>query len=146
MLNRAVVMGRLTDTPELRHTSSNIPVTTFTLAVERNYRSGDERVTDFLDIVAWRNTADFVSKYFTKGMQVAVEGSIQVRNYTDRDGNKRRAWEIIADQVYFADSKRDNGYSNAGAAPRTDNQPAPAFNNAGADDFTEFDGGDDLPF
>ena len=135
-------MGRLTDNPELRHTSSNIPVTTFTIACERNYRSGDERITDFLDIVAWRNTAEFVSKYFTKGMQVAVEGSIQVRSYTDRDGNKRRAWEIIADQVYFADSKRDGGY-NAGG--RTESAP-PAVSNASADDFTEFDGGDDLPF
>ncbi len=140
MLNRAIVMGRLTDNPELRHTSSNIPVTTFTLAVERNFRSGDERVTDFLDIVAWRNTAEFASKYFTKGMQVAVEGSIQVRSYTDRDGNKRRAWEIVADQVYFADSKRD------GAPTSRDAQPAPSISNAGAADFAEFDGGDDLPF
>ncbi len=143
MLNRVVLMGRLTDNPELRHTQSNIPVTTFTIACERNYRSGDERITDFLDIVAWRNTAEFASKYFTKGMQVAVEGSIQVRSYTDRDGNKRRAWEIIADQVYFADSKRDGGY-NAGAN-RTETAPA-AVSNASADDFTEFDGGDDLPF
>ncbi len=141
MLNRAIVMGRLTDNPELRHTSSNIPVTTFTLAVERNFRSGDERVTDFLDIVAWRNTAEFASKYFTKGMQVAVEGSIQVRSYTDRDGNKRRAWEIVADQVYFADSKRD------GAAPAGRSETAaPSISNADSSDFTEFDGGDDLPF
>ncbi len=141
MLNRAIVMGRLTDNPELRHTSSNIPVTTFTLAVERNFRSGDERVTDFLDIVAWRNTAEFASKYFTKGMQVAVEGSIQVRSYTDRDGNKRRAWEIVADQVYFADSKRD------GAAPAGRSEAAaPSISNADSSDFTEFDGGDDLPF
>lgn len=145
MLNRVVLMGRLTDNPELRHTSANIPVTTFTLACERNYRSGDERITDFLDIVAWRNTAEFASKYFTKGMQVAVEGSIQVRSYTDRDGNKRRAWEIIADQVYFADSKRDSGYS-AGAVRTTETAAPAAVSNAGADDFTEFDGGDDLPF
>ena len=145
MLNRAIVMGRLTDNPELRHTSSNIPVTTFTLAVERNYRSGDERVTDFLDIVAWRNTAEFASKYFTKGMQVAVEGSIQVRSYTDRDGNKRRAWEIVADQVYFADSKREGGYTG-GTTARPDSQPAPAINSADAADFAEFDAGDDLPF
>ncbi len=140
MLNRAIVMGRLTDNPELRHTSSNVPVTTFTLAVERNFRSGDERVTDFLDIVAWRNTAEFVSKYFTKGMQVCVEGSIQVRSYTDRDGNKRRAWEIVADQTYFADSRRD------GAARSNDTQ-APAISNADSNDFAELDdNGDDLPF
>ncbi len=135
MLNRAIVMGRLTDNPELRHTSNNIPVTTFTLAVERNFRSGDERVTDFLDIVAWRSTAEFASKYFTKGMQVAVEGSIQVRSYTDRDGNKRRAWEIIADQVYFADSKREGGYTGGNTVSRADSQPAPSINNAGASDF-----------
>ena len=140
MLNRAIIMGRLTDNPELRHTSSNIPVTTFTLAVERNFRSGDERVTDFLDIVAWRNTAEFASKYFTKGMQVAVEGSIQVRSYTDRDGNKRRAWEIVADQVYFADSRRD------GAPAARSEQPAPSISNADTSDFAEFDGGDLLPF
>ncbi len=140
MLNRAIVMGRLTDNPELRHTASDIPVTTFTLAVERNFNSGNERVTDFLDIVAWRSNAEFVSKYFTKGMQVCVEGSIQVRSYTDRDGNKRRAWEIVADHTYFADSKRDS------TARNIDNQ-APAINNVGSNDFTEFeDDGDDLPF
>ena len=141
MLNRVVLMGRLTDNPELRHTSSNIPVTTFTIACERNYRSGDERITDFLDIVAWRNTAEFASKYFTKGMQVAVEGSIQVRSYTDRDGNKRRAWEIVADQVYFADSRRDGA-----PTARSEAQPAPSISNADTSDFAEFDGGDDLPF
>ncbi len=142
MLNRVIIMGRLTDNPELRHTSNNIPMTTFTVACERNYRSGDERVTDFLDVVAWRNTAEFASKYFTKGMQVAVEGSIQVRSYTDRDGNKRRAWDIVADQVYFADSKRENGYTGG----RTESAPAASVSNATADDFTEFDGSDDLPF
>ena len=141
MLNRAIIMGRLTDNPELRHTSSNIPVTTFTLAVERNFRSGDERVTDFLDVVAWRNTAEFVSKYFTKGQMACVEGSIQVRSYTDRDGNKRRAWEVVADQVYFGDGRRD------GASRAADTAQAPVINNAGSDDFTQFDDdGDDLPF
>ncbi len=142
MLNRAIVMGRLTDNPELRHTASNIPVTTFTLAVDRNFNSGDERVTDFLNIVAWRSNAEFTSKYFTKGQLVCVEGSIQVRSYTDRDGNKRRAWEIVCDRAYFAESRRDGGNSARG-----NDAPAPAINNAGSNEFSEFDdSGDDLPF
>lgn len=143
MLNRAIVMGRLTDNPELRHTASNIPVTTFTLAVDRNFTSGDERVTDFLDIVAWRNNAEFTSKYFTKGQLVCVEGSIQVRSYTDRDGNKRRAWEIVCDRAYFAEGRREGG-----ASVRSNSEAAaPAINNAGSNEFAEFeDNGDDLPF
>ena len=144
MLNRAIVMGRLTDNPELRHTASNVPVTSFTLAVERNFNSGDERVTDFLDIVAWRSTAEFTSKYFTKGQLDCVEGSIQVRSYTDREGNKRRAWEIVCDRAYFAEGKRDGNVS----APRGGREDAaPAIQNAGANDFAEFeDDSDDLPF
>ena len=140
MLNRAISMGRLTDNPELRHTNSNIPVTTFTLAVERNFRSGDDRVTDFLDVVAWRSTAEFVSKYFSKGQMACVEGSIQVRSYNDREGNKRRAWEIVADQVYFAEGRRDGAQKNTESA-------APVINNAASNDFAQFDDGDDdLPF
>ena len=141
MLNRAIIMGRLTDNPELRHTSSNVPVTSFTLAVERNFASGDERMTDFLDVVAWRNTAEFVAKYFAKGQLVCVEGSIQVRSYTDRDGNKRRAWEIVCDHAYFAEGKRDGAPRAASAAP------APAVNTAGDASFSELeDESDDLPF
>ena len=141
MLNRVIVMGRLTDNPELRHTASNVPVTSFTLAVERNFASGDERVTDFLDVVAWRNTAEFTSKYFVKGQLVCVEGSIQVRSYTDREGTKRRAWEIVCDHAYFAEGKRDGAPRSNAAAP------APAINNAGANEFSEFeDDSDDLPF
>lgn len=153
MLNCVVLMGRLTADPELRYTQSNVPVTSFTLAVERPYRSGNERITDFLDIVAWRQTAEFVSKYFTKGQLVAVEGSIQVRSYTDREGNKRRAWEVVANNVHFAESKRDGAPGGAyaapaaGAAPRAEGAAAPSYSNADAGDFTELaDGDDDLPF
>ena len=117
MLNVAVVMGRLVADPELRHTPSDVAVTSFTLAVDRSYvKSGTERQTDFIDIVAWRGTADFVCKYFRKGQMMAVHGSIQTRTYTDKDGNKRKAFEIVADDVNFADSKRNSdGGSNYGS-------------------------------
>ena len=104
MLNKVILMGRLTADPELRHTQSNIPVTSFTLAVERRY--GQEKQTDFLDIVAWRNTAEFVSKWFRKGMLVAVSGRIQTRTWEDKQGNKRKAVEVVADEVFFAQTKR----------------------------------------
>lgn len=104
MLNKAILMGRLTADPELKTTPQGTAVTSFTLAVERNY-SKDEKQTDFINIVAWRNTAEFICKYFTKGQLVAVEGNIQTRKYTDKDGNKRIAFEILAEQVYFAEKK-----------------------------------------
>lgn len=104
MLNKAILMGRLTADPELKTTPQGTAVTSFTLAVERNY-SKDEKQTDFINIVAWRNTAEFICKYFTKGQLVAVEGNIQTRKYTDKDGNKRIAFEIVAEQVYFAEKK-----------------------------------------
>lgn len=140
-------MGRLTADPELRYTQSNLPVTSFTLAVERSYsKSGTERVTDFIDIVAWRSTAEFVSRYFHKGQLVAVQGSIQVRPYTDKDGNKRRAFEIVADQVHFAEPKKDN-YGGGTSAQRYEENPPATFNNSDAGDFEEIQGGDDdLPF
>lgn len=142
MLNKAIIMGRLTDNPELRKTPNDISVVSFTLAVERAYRSGADRVTDFLDVVAWRTTAEFVSKYFVKGQLVAVEGSIQVRSYTDKDGNKRRAWEIVADQVHFAESKRDQGN-----APATRSEQPASYSNADPGTFTELpDDDNDLPF
>lgn len=123
MLNHIVLMGRLTRDPELRRTGSGIAVATFTLAVDRDFANGQtgERETDFIDIVAWRNTAEFVSKYFTKGRMAVVSGRLQIRPWTDKEGNKRRSAEVIADNVYFGDSKRDsgdNGYS------------APAYGNA----------------
>lgn len=116
MLNHIVVMGRLTRDPELRYTSSNIPVTSFTVAVDRDFGKSEsgEKQTDFINVVAWRQTGEFVSKYFTKGSMAAVSGRLQIRDYTDRDGNKRTAAEIVADNVYFGESKRRDD----GDAPR----------------------------
>ena len=107
MLNKIVLMGRLTRDPELRRTQSGTAVASFTLAVDRDYKPQDgERETDFIDIVAWRGTAEFVSKYFTKGRMAVVEGRLQVRDWKDKDGAKRRSTEVIADNVYFGDSKK----------------------------------------
>ena len=107
MLNRVILMGRLTAAPELKTTTSNVPVCAFRLAVERSYTpKGQEKQTDFISVVAWRSTAEFVSKYFDKGQLVALEGSLQTRGYTDNAGNRRTATEVIADQVYFAEPKR----------------------------------------
>ena len=118
MLNKIFLMGRLTRDPELRRTQSGTPVTSFSLAVDRDFKSqSGEKETDFIDIVAWRSTAEFVSKYFTKGRMAIVEGRLQLRDYTDRDGNKRRAAEVIADNVYFGDSKRDSADNGGYAAP-----------------------------
>ena len=109
MLNHIVLMGRLTRDPELRRTGSGIAVASFSLAVDRDYAApGADKETDFVDIVAWRNTAEFVSKYFAKGRMAVVSGRLQIRNWQDKDGNKRRSAEVVADNVYFGDSKRDN--------------------------------------
>ena len=118
MLNHIVLMGRLTRDPELRRTGSGIAVASFSIAVDRDFgsRENGERETDFIDIVAWRQTAEFVSKYFTKGRMAVVSGRLQIRNWNDKDGNKRRSAEVVADNVYFGDSKRDGesgGYSNS---------------------------------
>ena len=109
MLNHIVIMGRLTRDPELRRTGSGIAVTSFSLAVDRDFggRDGGERETDFIDCVAWRHTGEFVSKYFTKGRMAVVSGRLQIRSWTDKDGNKRRTAEVVADNVYFGDSRRD---------------------------------------
>lgn len=110
MLNKIILMGRLTRDPELRHTGSGTPVASFSLAVDRDFKSqGGEKETDFIDIVAWRNTAEFVSKYFTKGRMAVVEGRLQIRDWTDKDGGKRRTAEVIAENVYFGDSKKESG-------------------------------------
>ena len=119
MLNKIILMGRLTRDPELRRTQSGTAVTSFSLAVDRDFTSqSGEKETDFIDIVAWRGTAEFVSKYFTKGRMAVVEGRLQIRDWTDRDGGKRRSAEVIADNVYFGDSKREGG---------SDYSPAPAY-------------------
>ena len=129
MLNHIVLMGRLTRDPELRRTGSGVAVATFSLAVDRDFGNSatGEKETDFIDIVAWRNTAEFVSKYFTKGRMAVVSGRLQIRNWTDKEGNKRRSAEVVADNVYFGDSKRDHadgGYG--GQAPAYGGYCAPA--------------------
>ena len=107
MLNRICIMGRLTVAPELRYTQSNTPVASFTLAVDRDYQQGgSEKQTDFIPCVAWRGTAEFVSKYFTKGSMAVVSGRLQLRDWTDKDGNKRRTAEVVADNIYFGESKK----------------------------------------
>ena len=156
MLNKAILMGRLTRDPELRSTQSGISVVSFTLAVDRNYaRQGEKKQTDFIDIDAWRQTAEFVSKYFTKGMQVAVTGAIQTRNWEDKNGQKRVSVEVVADEVFFADSKRENAPRPAGnfgydappaAAPEAQPFAAPAFSSE-TTNFEDLSGDDDeLPF
>lgn len=110
MLNKIILMGRLTRDPELRRTQSGTAVTSFSLAVERDFKEASgERATDFIDIVAWRNTAEFVSRYFAKGRMAVVEGRLQVRDWTDKDGGKRRSAEVVAENVYFGDSKKSDG-------------------------------------
>lgn len=160
MLNVAVIMGRLVADPELRHTPNDVAVTTFTLAVDRSYsKAGTERQTDFIDVVAWRGTAEFVCRYFRKGQMMAVHGSIQTRSYTDKEGNKRKAFEIVATDVNFADSKKDNSgapgsydsgasYGNSAPAskPAAFSEPAPAYSSGSNEDFEEILGDDDLPF
>ena len=124
MLNHIVIMGRLTRDPELRRTQNGTAVASFSLACDRDYKpEGVERETDFLDIVAWRSTAEFVQKYFAKGRMAVVTGRLQIRPWTDKDGNKRRSAEIVAENVYFGDSKRDG---DASAAAGVTPHPSPA--------------------
>lgn len=127
MLNHITIMGRLTRDPELRRTGSGIAVTGFTLAVDRDFspRDGTERETDFIDCVAWRQTGEFVSKYFSKGRMAVVSGRLQIRAWTDKDGNKRRAAEVVADNVYFGDSKREGTGSSCTAPEPTGGYSAP---------------------
>ena len=166
MLNHIVIMGRLTRDPELRRTGSGIAVASFTLAVDRDYspKDGGERETDFIDCVAWRSTGEFVSKYFSKGRMAVVSGRLQIRSWKDKDGNNRRSAEVVADNVYFGESKRDNdssgssygnnnsysnGYSNdrgySAPAPQNFGSYAPASNPAS--DFAMLEDDDaQLPF
>ena len=116
MLNHITIMGRLTRDPELRRTGSGIAVASFTVAVDRDFadKQSGEKETDFIACVAWRQTGEFVSKYFTKGRMIVVDGRLQIRGWTDKDGNKRRTAEVVADNVYFCDSKNDSGNQNSG--------------------------------
>ncbi len=162
MLNKIFLQGRLVADPELRHTNTGVAVATFRLAVDRDFKSKnpDEPTADFVSVVAWRNTAEFVSRYFSKGRMALVEGRLQTRTYTDRDGNRRAISEVVADQIYFGDSRRDSGESNgnyggnygggynAASAPYAPpaaqmGQPAPVARNEFAE-LNEDDG--ELPF
>ena len=147
MLNSAIIMGRLVADPELRTTGNGNSVTTFTVAVDRRFvRQGEERQTDFIDIVAWRQTAEFVSRYFRKGSMIAVQGSIQTRMYEDKNGNKRKAVEIVADNASFCGSKAESGTGDYGRSGSVMNsQPAPSYSTADEGDFKEIPE-DDLPF
>ena len=158
MLNHITIMGRLVRDPELRRTGSGIAVASFTVAVDRDFgsRDGGERETDFIDCVAWRQTGEFVSKYFTKGRMIVVSGRLQIRSWTDKDGNKRRTAEVVADNCYFGDSRRDGestgsyggntygGNAYGAPAPSYGGYSAPA---APASDFAMLDDDDaQLPF
>lgn len=143
MFNLVVLTGRLTADPELKTTNTGISVTSFSIAVNRRYRAGEETQTDFINIVAWRQTAEFITKYFKKGNMIGIEGSIQTRKYTDKNGNNRTVFEVVANNAQFVESKKDSIPSVGGA----NDEPA-SFSNAESSDFTEIDSGmdDDLPF
>lgn len=151
MLNKVIIMGRLVRDPELRRTQSGVAVTSIRIAVDRDFKSQDgTKQADFFDVVAWRNTAEFVSKYFTRGRMAVVEGRLQTRDWTDREGGKRVATEIVADNVYFGDSKRDGAGEYGGApsysAPMGGGR-APAAPMDGHSDFAEIGEEDgELPF
>ena len=151
-MNKVILLGRLTADPELRQTPNNISVTSFTVAVNRPFTKGAERQADFIDCVAWRNSAEFVSRYFTKGKPILVEGRLQVRSYEDKQGNKRRAYEVVCDNVSFVEGTRPDGSSGTYVAPAAPAAPAPAadtgvaYSNGDVGDFQEVDGYDDLPF
>ena len=148
-MNSICLMGRLTGDPELKTTQSGVSVTSFSVAVDRAYRSKDqERQTDFINCVAWRNTAEFISRYFRKGQRIALQGSLQSRKYTANDGSQRTVYEVVVDNAFFCESKG----GNAGGAPSYDSQfpvmseAKPAFSTANAGDFEEILTDEDLPF
>ena len=150
MLNKIFVMGRLTTDPQLRRTQSGTPVASFTLAVDRDFKDKQtgEKTADFIPVVAWRQTGEFVSKYFSKGRMAIVEGRLQMRDWTDKDGNKRRTAEVIADNVYFGDSKRDGDGTATTGYSAWNSAPAAGYNGNGAanqyEELTDDDG--EIPF
>ena len=152
MLNKIFIMGRLTRDPELRRTQNGTAVAGFALAVDRDYKNADgTKETDFIEVVAWRSSAEFVSKYFAKGRMAVVEGRLQIRDWQDKDGNKRRSAEVVADNLYFGDSRRDNGGEGGSYTGGNSGYSAPAGGYAapvgGASGFAEIDEEDgDLPF
>ncbi len=150
MLNRTILMGRLVADPELKTTASGISVTSFRIAVERSYvKSGEERKADFIDIVCWRQTAEFVCRYFSKGSLIAVEGQLQSRTYQAKDGTNRYVLEVVADNVSFTGERRDSSsYSQSYSQPAApvQAQPAPSYQSGTPSDFQEMPFDDDLPF
>ena len=148
MLNHIVVMGRLTRDPELRKTAAGVSVTSFSVAVDRDFSQDGQKETDFLDVVAWRNTAEFAAKYFTKGRMAVVSGRLQIRNWDDKEGNKRRTAEILAENIYFGDSKKDDDSGSAPAPTQGFGAPAqtggftPNFGSAQPGSFVPNFGGD----
>ncbi len=145
-MNKIVLMGRLTANPELRTTPNGISVTRFGIAVQRDYaKQGEERATDFFDIVAWRGTAEFVTKYFSKGSMIAVAGSLQTNSYVDKNGISRKGYEIVADNVYFTGSKRESGMASQDNSYSENAAPA-AYSGGSAGDFETIPSDDDLPF
>lgn len=144
MLNIAVIMGRLTAEPELRTTSTGVSLCRFSVAVDRRFSSGGERQTDFIRCIAWRQTAEFISRYFHKGSMIAINGSIQQNQYTDKDGNKRESFEIVVDNANFCGSKAESGTSGG---YNSEQQSPASFSNADTGDFQEISmSDDDLPF
>lgn len=140
MFNLVVLTGRLTADPELKYTQNNTPVTSFSIAVNRRYKAGEEQQADFINIVAWRQTAEFITKYFQKGTMIGIEGSIQTRRYTDNEGKNRTAFEVIANNVQFVESKRTDNTS-----PTTENDPLVELER-NLEGFGLLSGDDDLPF
>ncbi len=149
MINKVILMGRLTRDPELRHTGSGTPVCSFTVAIDNGY--GDNRSTDFINCVAWNKSAEFVEKYFTKGRMIIVVGRIQTRTWEGQDGKKNYVTEVVASEVSFGESKRNAEESGSYSAPRSDYNPAmdsalPDMPDSADDDFVALDTSDDLPF
>ena len=140
MFNLVVLTGRLTSDVEVRSTSNGVPVCNFTIAVNRGYRSGEEQQTDFINVVAWRQRAEFISKYFKKGSMIGIEGAIQTRKYQDKDGNNRTAFEVVVNNAQFVEGKKEGN-----TAPITENDPMVQFEERLAE-FEEISGDDDLPF
>lgn len=141
MFNLVVLTGRLTHDPELKYTPNNVPVTSFSIAVERRHKQGEERQSDFINIVAWRSSAEFVSKYFQKGSMIGIEGAIQTRKYTDKEGKNRTAFEVVANNIQFVEPKRDRNDI------QDNTEDLPSFiGNATQGEITEISDDDDLPF
>ncbi|MBS4786219.1 MAG: single-stranded DNA-binding protein [Clostridiales bacterium] len=151
MYNKAILIGRLTADPELKQTPNGVSVCSFSIACDRPFSSkSGEKQTDFINIVAWRQNAEFVSRYFSKGRLIGIDGSIQTRNYEDKNGNRRTAVEVVADRAFFVDSKSSASASSAPSAQNFNRPAAPAepisYSSGSFSDFEEIEGEDDLPF